>query len=210
MKEQKSYWEEPKQKPYALYIHGFASSAKSGTRSTLGQKLDRYEWLSPEITHDPYESLSILNEWAHAFHPALIAGTSMGGMLATYVDCPCAVKVAVNPALDIERTLRKMGYGRHPYLQERENGEKEFVIDEVMVHRFIDFRTEKSMINGVRNIALFSTNDELIGREYSKRHAALLADKGWEILWCSKFGHRCNDQAVKEIVKVLQYQTDDQ
>lgn len=203
MKEPKTYWEEPKQKPYALYVHGFASSAKSGTRSTLGQKLDEYEWLAPEITHDPYESLSILNDWAEAFQPALIAGTSMGGMLAAYVNCPTSIKVAVNPALDIERTLRKMGYGRHPYMQERENGETEFVIDEVMIHRFIDFRAENNIINGARNIALFSTNDELIGKEHSKRHAATLEEKGWEILWCSKFGHRCNDQAVKEIVKAI-------
>jgi len=198
-----TYWQEPKQKPYALYIHGFASSAKSGTKSSLGQKLDEYEWLAPELTHDPYESLTILNDWASAFQPALIVGTSMGGMLATYVDCPTAIKVAINPALDMERTLRKMGYGKHPYMQPRENGEKEFVIDEPMIHRFIDFRNEHQMVNGVRNIALFSTDDELIGKEFSKRHAATVQELGWEILWSSKFGHRCNDQAVKEIYKAL-------
>ncbi len=200
------YWQEPKPKPYALYIHGFASSAKSGTKSSLGQKLDEYEWLAPEITHDPYESLGILNEWAAAFQPALIVGTSMGGMLAAYVNCPTAVKIVINPSLDMERTLRKRGYGKHPYLQPRENGETEFIIDEPMIHRFIDFRLEHTIINGQRSIALFSTDDELIGKEYSKRHAVTLEALNWEIIWSSKFGHRCNDQAVKEIVKTLKTQ----
>jgi len=201
-----SYWQPPQPKPYALYIHGFASSAKSGTRSSLGQKLDEYEWLAPELTHNPYEALALLNEWASVFQPALIIGTSMGGMLTAYVDCPTAIKVAVNPALDMERTLRKRGYGKHPYLQPREDGETEFVIDEPMIRRFIDFRAEHTMVNGTRNIALFSTDDELIGKEFSKRHAATMESQGWEIIWSNKFGHRCNDHAVKEILKALRPQ----
>ena len=40
-------WEEPKQKPYAMYIHGFASSPKSGTRASLARALPEYEWLAP-------------------------------------------------------------------------------------------------------------------------------------------------------------------
>ncbi|MCQ2345534.1 MAG: hypothetical protein MJZ82_02065 [Paludibacteraceae bacterium] len=196
-------WQEPAQKPYALYIHGFGSSAKSGTKSSFGRYLDAYEWLSPEVTHDPYESLDILNEWAAAFQPALIAGTSMGGLLTLFVNCPDAIKVAVNPALEIEKSLRKMGYGKHPYTQPRENGETEFIIDEPMIHKFITFRQDKVMIKGKRNIALFSTDDELIGHEGSKKNAAFLQQLEWEILWSDKFGHRCNEQAVKEIVKTL-------
>lgn len=204
MGEQKDYnsWE-VKQKPYAIYVHGFASSAKSGTKSSFGRYLDDYEWLSPEITHDPYESLTILNEWATAFQPALIAGTSMGGLLTMYINCPTAIKVAVNPAVEIERVIRKMGYGRHPYMQPREDGETHFVIDEPMIHKFITFRQDNQPILGVRNIGLFSTDDELVGRETSKKNAAFLESIGWETIWCSKFGHRCNEQAVKEIVKAL-------
>ena len=49
----------PAQKPYALYIHGLGSSAASGTKSSLARSLDGYEWLSPEITHNPFESESL-------------------------------------------------------------------------------------------------------------------------------------------------------
>ena len=128
------------QKPYALYIHGLGSSAASGTKSSLARSLDAYEWLSPEITHNPFESSDILNEWVAAFQPALIAGTSMGGLLAMYVNSPNAIKVAVNPCIEIERVLRKIGYGKHPYLQPRENGETEYTIDEPMIRQFITFR----------------------------------------------------------------------
>ena len=72
-----------------------------------------------------------------------------------------------------------------------------------MVQRFIAFKKEHSFIPGARNIALFSTDDELLGHEMSKRNAKAVEDAGFNIIWSSKFGHRCNDNAVKEIVKQL-------
>ena len=196
-------WEEPKQKPYAMYIHGFASSPKSGTRASLARALPEFEWLAPEVKHEPFESLEILNEWARTFEPEVIVGTSMGGMLALYVDAQKATKIVLNPSLEMDRTLRKMGYGKHPYLQEREDGATEFVIDEPMVQRFVAFKKEHSFILGSRNIGLFSTDDELLGHEMSKRNAKAVEEAGFEIIWSPKFGHRCNDNAVKEIVKQL-------
>ena len=193
----------PAQKPYALYIHGLGSSAASGTKSSLARSLDIYEWLSPEITHNPFESLDILNEWATTFQPNLIAGTSMGGLLAMYVNCRNAVKVVVNPCIEIERVLRKIGYGKHPYLQPRENGETEYTIDEPMIRQFIAVRETLTPVPGARNIALFSTDDELIGRKFTKKNAAILESLNYEIYWNSKFGHRCNGQAAKQIKNIL-------
>lgn len=191
-------------KPYAIYVHGFGSGAASGTKSGLARDLDAYEWLCPELTHDPFESLSILNEWAATFSPALIAGTSMGGMLSLYVDCPDAIRVAVNPSMSLEKSLRRKGYGRHPYLCEREDGATEYVIDEPMVRRFIEFREQCTLQTGARAIALFSTDDEVTGREPSKQAAQILQQAGVEILWSDKFGHRLNEKATKIIKKALQ------
>ena len=191
------------QKPYAMYIHGFASSPKSGTRNSLARALPEYEWLAPEINHNPYEALDILNEWARTFRPEIIIGTSMGGMLAMYVDCASATKLVVNPSLEMQRTLRQRGYGKHKYLQEREDGETEYVIDEAMIQRFVSFPKEHTVILGKRNIALFSTDDELLGHEASKRNAAALENEGYRIFWSDKFQHRCNDNAVKQITKIL-------
>lgn len=190
-------------KPYALYIHGMGSGAKSGTKSSLGRYLDQYEWLSPEVSHDPEESLAILNEWAAVFQPALIAGTSMGGFYNLFVDCPTAIKLTVNPTYNIENVMRKVGYGKHKYLCERENGETEYVIDEPLVRKFIDYRQNHEIIPGVRNIAVFSSDDELVGKENSKKNAAVLEKYGFEIVWSDKFGHRLNEKATKLIVNLL-------
>ncbi len=52
----------PQEKPYALYIHGMGSGAKSGTKSSLGHYLDGYEWLSPELPVEPEEAMTKIKE----------------------------------------------------------------------------------------------------------------------------------------------------
>ena len=77
--------------PYALYIHGMGSGAKSGTKSSLGHYLDGYEWLSPELPVEPEDAMAILEDYVNVFTPALIAGTSLGGLYLLYLDAPDAV-----------------------------------------------------------------------------------------------------------------------
>lgn len=194
------------QKPYALYIHGLGSSAKSGTKQSFGKFFTEYEWLTPELSNDPYESLDIINQWVETFQPEMIAGTSMGGMLCYYANVPLgAIKLMVNPVIEMETALRKIGYGKHPYLQERENGEKEYVIDEPMIRRFIQFRKEHEFVDAGRNIALFSSHDELIGPENTRKNMNYFDDPfTFEVLMSDKFGHRANERAIKEIVKYLE------
>lgn len=192
----------PEQKPYALYIHGFGSGAASGTKMSLGRYITGYEWLAPELSHDPYEALALLEEWNRVFEPALVAGTSMGGFLALFLNAPQAVKLAVNPVWNMEQTLRKKGYGKHKYHCEREDGATEYVIDEALARRYIQFRSEHPVLLGSRNLAVFSTDDELVGKEPAKKNAAVVRDAGFEVLWCDKMGHRLNDKAAKAIAQM--------
>ena len=124
-------------------------------------------------------------------------------MLALYADAPKATKIVLNPSLEMDKTLRRMGYGKHPYFQERSDGATEFIIDEPMVQRFAAFKKEHTIVPGIRNVGIFSTDDELLGHEMSKRNAKAVEEAGFDIIWSAKFGHRCNDNAVKEIVKQL-------
>ena len=186
-----------------LYVHGFASSGQSGTVRRLQEVLPEARVIAPDLPIHPHEALALLHDVCQQEKPDLIVGTSMGGMLGLYIDAPASVKLVINPSLEMERTLRQRGYGKHPYLQERENGEKEFTIDEPMIQRFVSFRKEQLIRLGTRNIGLFSTDDELLGHEMSKRNARVLADAGFDIVWSDKFGHRCNDNAVKQITKLL-------
>jgi hypothetical protein len=54
-----------------------------------------------------------------------------------------------------------------------------------------------------RMVALFSTDDELVGREPAKQNASALERLGFEIHWCDKFGHRLNQPAAKMLAKIL-------
>lgn len=192
-----------KEKPYALYVHGMGSGAKSGTKSSLGHYLDGYEWLSPELPVEPAEAMAILEDYVNVFSPALIAGTSLGGLYLLYLDAPEAVKVAINPTYNIETTLRRIGYGKHLYHCEREDGATEYTIDEPLVKRYKAVRDQRTPIPSKRMVALFSSDDELVGREPAKQNAAALQRLGYEIHWSDKFGHRLNQPAAKLLSKIL-------
>ena len=196
-----SYHNEPL--PYALYVHGMGSGAKSGTKSSLGHYLDGYEWLSPELPVEPAEAMAILEDYVNVFSPALIAGTSLGGLYLLYLDAPEAVKVAINPTYNIETTLRRIGYGKHPYHCEREDGATEYTIDEPLVKRYKAVRDQRTPIPSKRMVAFFSSDDELVGREPAKQNAAALQRLGYEIHWSDKFGHRLNQPAAKMLSKIL-------
>ena len=195
------YNDEPK--PYALYVHGMGSGAKSGTKSSLGHYLDGYEWLSPELPVEPAEAMAILDDYVKVFEPKLIVGTSLGGLYVLYLDAPEAVKVAVNATYNIETTLRKIGYGKHKFHCEREDGATEYTIDEPLVKRYMAVRDERVSKKSARMIGFFSTDDELVGKEPAKKNAAALESLGYEICWCDKFGHRLNQPAAKVLGKMI-------
>lgn len=192
-----------KERPYALYIHGMGSGAKSGTKTSLGHYLEGYEWLSPELPTDPELAVAILDDYAQVFQPQLVAGTSMGGLYTLFVKAPVAIKVAINPTYNVEVTLRKLGYGKHKYHCERENGETEYVIDEPLVRKYIHLRDSRHVEPSQRMIALFSSDDELVGREPSKQNAKALESIGYEIYWSDKFGHRLNQPAAKKLASII-------
>lgn len=189
--------------PYALYVHGMGSGAKSGTKSSLGHYLDGYEWLSPELPVEPEVAMAILDDYVGVFSPALIAGTSLGGLYLLYLNAPETTKVAINPTYNIETTLRRIGYGKHPFHCEREDGAKEYTIDEPLVKRYAAIRDSRTPMPSRRMVALFSSDDELVGREPAKQNAAALQRLGYEIHWSDKFGHRLNQPAAKLLAKIL-------
>ena len=189
--------------PYALYIHGLGSGAKSGTKSSLAHYLDGFEWLVPELPLEPLEAMAILADYVKVFSPSLIAGTSLGGFLLLFLDAPLATKVAINPTYNVETTLRRFGYGRHPFLCQRQDGATEFSIDEPLVKRYMALREQNAPLPSARMIAFFSSNDELVGREPAKQNAAALQHFGFEIHWCDKFGHRLNQPAAKLLSKII-------
>ncbi|MBR1785478.1 MAG: hypothetical protein IJ760_08610 [Bacteroidales bacterium] len=186
---------------YALYIHGMGSGAKSGTRSSLGHYLQGYEWLCPELPTDPQQALLILRDYVSVFQPDLVVGTSLGGLYTVYLEAP--TKVAVNPTWNIDTTLRRMGYGKHVYHCEREDGATHFTVDEPLVQAYRAFRDGTAPVPSGNQLALFSTDDEIVGRLASKQNAAQMQALGYRVEWSSRFGHRLNQAAAKQLASML-------
>lgn len=184
---------------YALYVHGLGSGAGSGTRTSFTHCLPQYEWLCPEVSEYPEESLSIIDEYIRVFSPELIAGTSLGGLYSIYAHAPFATKVVCNATIGIEHILRKIGYGKHQFFCEREDKRTEYIIDEQLVRLFTEFKKNHEICLGVCNLGVFSTRDEIIGGVESRKNAKILEEFGFSIRWSDRFGHRINEQITKKI-----------
>lgn len=65
-----------------MYLHGFGSSAASGTVKTLRELLPDFDIVAPDIPVDPVEALPFLRGLCMNEVPDVVVGTSMGGMYA--------------------------------------------------------------------------------------------------------------------------------
>ena len=63
-----------------MYVHGFGSSAASGTVTLLRTLLPSAEVIAEDIPLHPAEGLEMLRTLCKTHQPDLIIGTSMGGM----------------------------------------------------------------------------------------------------------------------------------
>ena len=88
-----------------LYVHGFASSGKSGTAANLRLLMPGCEVLCPDIPIHPAEAIDMLRSICSEQHPDLIIGTSMGGMYAEMLHG--YDRILINPAFEIGSTILK-------------------------------------------------------------------------------------------------------
>lgn len=123
-----------------LYLHGFASSGASGTVSLLRhaywekRTTNKVIVLAPDIPIDPVEALPMLRALVAKEQPALIVGTSMGGMYAQQLRG--FERICVNPSFGISRLYSRFSVGRHKWLNPRQNGELTFQITKEVIAHF--------------------------------------------------------------------------
>lgn len=82
-----------------MYLHGFGSSAASGTVRTLRELLPDFDVVAPDIPVDPVEALPFLRGLCMNEVPDVVVGTSMGGMYAQQMRG--YNRICVNPAFEI-------------------------------------------------------------------------------------------------------------
>ena len=80
-----------------MYVHGFLSSAQSGTVKMLQELMPNATLVAEDIPVHPEEGIEMLQKMAETEKPDLIIGTSMGGMYTELLKG--FDRILVNPCL---------------------------------------------------------------------------------------------------------------
>lgn len=118
-----------------MYIHGFGSSAQSGTVKRIALTFPGAEVIAYDLPLHPEEAMTLLREKTHADNPDLIIGTSMGGMYAEMLRG--YDRILVNPAFEMGETMASHGMtGRQTFQNPRQDGIQEFIVTKAMVKEY--------------------------------------------------------------------------
>ena len=166
-----------------LYIHGFCSSAQTGTVSRLREVFDTCEVHAIDVNHHPVESIRRIEQYVAEHNIELLMGTSLGGYftLCANVSCP---KVAVNPATNPEVSLNHPEMmGRLRYFNPRQDGNWyfDFGPENLLEFRGIEFNITPD------TYILCSDHDELLGDNRAACRALVPPERYMET---SQIGHR--------------------
>lgn len=118
-----------------LYVHGFASSGSSGTVTRLRELLPQAEVIAPDLPVHPAEAIELLRRTCDEEKPALVIGTSMGGMYAEMLHG--IDRILVNPAFQMgSDILRNNMLGRVTFLNPRADGLREFMMTKQLMEEY--------------------------------------------------------------------------
>lgn len=118
-----------------MYVHGFGSSAQTGTVTRLRQVLCNATVIAEDMPLHPREALSLLHQLCEQEQPDLIIGTSMGGMYTEQLygfD-----RIVINPAFRIGETMVEHGMtGAQTFFNPRKDGVQKFFVDNNLVKEY--------------------------------------------------------------------------
>lgn len=118
-----------------LYVHGFMSSAQTGTVGRIREMLPSADVIAYDLPLHPEEAMALLRKVCEEQQPDLIIGTSMGGMYAEMLygfD-----RILVNPAFLMGDTMTKHGMlGKQTFQNPREDGVQEFIVTKSLVEEY--------------------------------------------------------------------------
>ena len=118
-----------------LYVHGFGSSAQSGTVKRIQDTLPQSKVVAYDLPLHPEEAMSLLRRVCSEQSPGLIIGTSMGGM---YTEMLYGYdRIIVNPAFRMGETMHEHGMmGKQTYQNLRQDGIQEFIVTKAVVKEY--------------------------------------------------------------------------
>lgn len=118
-----------------LYVHGFGSSGQSGTVQRLRLVLPNAHVVAPDLPIHPEEAMQLLRDTCEREQPAIVIGTSMGGMYAEMLNG--YDRILTNPAFGIADTMQSHGLtGKQEFFSPRKDGVQEFYVDKPLVKEY--------------------------------------------------------------------------
>lgn len=122
-----------------MYVHGFGSSAQSGTVTMLQTLLPNSTVVARDIPIHPQEAMSMLKNMCTEEHPDLIIGTSMGGMYTEMLHG--FDRIIVNPAFEMGDTMSKFT-GKQVFQNPRQDGVQEFMVTKGLIKEYQEITTK--------------------------------------------------------------------
>lgn len=147
-----------------VYLHGFGSSAASGTVKTLKELLPEFDVVAPDIPVDPAEALPFLRGLCMNEVPDVVVGTSMGGMYAQQMRG--YKRICVNPAFEMSEKSEALRVGTHEYFKPRKDGATHFEITPEIIRHHAEM--EERQFDGITDEdrklvwGLFADNDRQV------------------------------------------------
>ncbi|MBP5777007.1 MAG: esterase [Prevotella sp.] len=118
-----------------LYVHGFGSSAQSGSVTRIRQVLPNATVAAYDIPLHPQEAITLLKKVCATEQPDLIIGISMGGMYSEMLygyD-----RILLNPAFEMGDTMKDHGMiGAQRYQNPRADGVMDFIVTKALVKEY--------------------------------------------------------------------------
>ena len=116
-----------------MYVHGFMSSAQSGTVKLLQEFMPAATVIAEDIPLHPEEAMQMLRSLCVSEKPDLIIGSSMGGM---YTEMLRGYdRILVNPALRMGDTMSSMT-GKQTFQNPRKDGVQEFMVNKSLIKEY--------------------------------------------------------------------------
>ena len=155
------------QRKKLMYLHGFGSSAASGTAKTLKEILLEFDVVAPDIPVDPAEALPFLRGLCMNEVPDVIVGTSMGGMYTQQLRG--YKRICVNPTFEMSKKSNVLTVGVHEYFKPRKDGSTHFEITPEIIRHHAEM--EEHQFDGITENdhqqvwGMFADNDQLVNCE---------------------------------------------
>lgn len=118
-----------------MYVHGFGSSAQSGTVTMLRTLMPQATIVADDLPLHPAEAMDLLRQMQRDERPDLIIGTSMGGMMAEQLTG--THRILVNPAFEMADTMSQNGLtGKQTFQNPRKDGVQDFIVTKALVKEY--------------------------------------------------------------------------